>query len=437
VKPRNCLASGRSQIASQSNEREGTNLVWESVGHPQSEGGLESSSGMQTFASARILIADDQADVLEALRLLLKSEGYELELVNSPAALLAALARRSFDLLLMDLNYARDTTSGREGLELLVQIHELDSLLPIVAMTAWGSVELAVEIMREGVRDFVLKPWDNARLLRTVRTEIARGKLARKEQRAQAENRAREIARGDGQWEEAQRTQLGFLPKEIPQISGCEFSGAWLPVHGIGGDYFDVLQLDENQFAICIADVAGKGIAAALLMSNLQATVRNLAAQNLQPSELTGRVNRFIRANTAEDRFITFFYATFDARTRQLVYSNAGHNAPIVIGCEGGIARLSCGGQALGISSRQNYDQAAVNLAEGDRLVLFTDGITEASEPGGEEEFGEERLVEILRESRGLGAAKIQASVLARVAKFTGDKFQDDATLIVLAVGSV
>lgn len=401
----------------------------------QPEGNLEPSSGAQALASLRILIADDQADVLEALRLLLKSEGYELELVNSPAALLAALSRRSFDLLLMDLNYARDTTSGREGLELLVQIHELDSLLPIVAMTAWGSVELAVEIMREGVRDFVLKPWDNARLLRTVRTEIARGKLARKEQRAHTENRAREIARGDGQWEEAQRTQLGFLPKEIPQIPGCEFSGAWLPVHGIGGDYFDVLHLDEHQFAICIADVAGKGIAAALLMSNLQATVRSLAAQNLEPAELTARVNRFIRANTAEDRFITFFYATFDARTRQLVYSNAGHNAPIVIGSDGTIARLTCGGQALGISPWQSYEQATVELAEGDRLVLFTDGVTEANESRSEEEFGEERLLEILRESRALGAANIQSSVLARVAKFTGDKFQDDATLVVLAVG--
>lgn len=409
-------------------------MVWDCTSQPKSETHADSRADRETASGFRVLVADDQADVLEAIRLLLKGEGYELEMVNSPAALLAALSRRPFDLVLMDLNYARDTTSGREGLDLLSQIHEVDALLPIVAMTAWGSVELAVEIMREGVRDFVLKPWDNARLLRTVRTEIARGRLARKEQQIQAESRAREIARGDGDWQEAERTQLGFLPKEIPQIPGCEFSGAWLPVHGIGGDYFDVLQLGSENFAFCIADVAGKGIAAALLMSNLQATVRNLAAQHLQPAELTERVNRFIRNNTAPDRFITFFYAAFNTASRELVYTNAGHNAPMRITRGGAIARLGCGGQAMGISSKQAYEQEALELSGGDRLILFTDGITEAADSRDAEEFGEERLLEILRESRALNAAEIQSSVLARVAKFTGDKFQDDATLIVLAV---
>jgi phosphoserine phosphatase RsbU/P len=410
---------------------EGESLAWQRAA--QSDSNFVAGSHATTAAS-RVLVADDQADILEALRLLLKSEGYELELVNSPAALLEALSRRSFDLVLMDLNYARDTTSGREGLDLLSQIHERDDLVPIVAMTAWGSVELAVQIMREGVRDFVLKPWDNGRLLRTVRSEIEHGQRARKERKRQEENQARGLAPNDGQWEEAQRTQLGFLPKEIPQIPGCEFSGAWLPIHGIGGDYFDVLQLDTHFFAICIADVAGKGIAAALLMSNLQATVRNLAAQNLEPAALTERVNRFIGGNTASDRFITFFYAVFDAETRRVTYTNAGHNAPIVLGRNGATTRLSQGGQAMGISARQDYEQSSLDLAEGDRMVLFTDGITEASDTAGEE-FGEQRLLEILRESRALGASTIQASVLARVAKFTGDKFQDDATLVVFAVG--
>ncbi|MGB6484716.1 MAG: SpoIIE family protein phosphatase [Candidatus Acidiferrales bacterium] len=408
-------------------------MVWECAVHPEPNLIANSTAGPASTAF-RVLVADDQSDVLEALRLLLKGEGYELELVNSPAALLTALSRGSFDLVLMDLNYARDTTSGREGLDLLSQIHERDELLPIVAMTAWGTVELAVEIMREGVRDFVLKPWDNGRLLRTVRTEIENGQRARKARKRQAESDARNLAQGGEQWEEAQRTQLGFLPKEIPQIPGCEFSGAWLPIHGIGGDYFDVLQLDPNHFAICIADVAGKGIAAALLMSNLQATVRGLAAQNLEPAALTERVNRFIRQNTASDRFITFFYAIFDAQARHIVYTNAGHNAPIVLRRDGATIRLSCGGQAMAISAADHYEQDAVDLADGDRLILFTDGITEAS-GAASDEFGEQRLLEILRESRALGAANIQTSVLARVAQFSGDKFQDDATLIVLAVG--
>lgn len=380
----------------------------------------------------RLLIADDQADILEALRLLLKGEGYELELANSPAAVVAAVSQRPFDLLLMDLNYARDTTSGREGLDLLSQVHLIDDTLPIVAMTAWGSVELAVAIMREGVRDFVLKPWDNTRLLETVRIEIEKGQRVRKA-KVEDQERAKRLKRAVGDWEEAKRTQLGFLPKEIPQIPGCEFSGAWLPMHGIGGDYFDVIALDANRFAFTIADVAGKGIAAALLMSNLQATVRGLAVQDLPPANLAEQLNRIISKNTASDRFITFFYAVFDAQSRRLLYSNGGHNAPIVLRRDGSIDRLSSGGQALGIFEEERYEQEEITLAEGDRLALFTDGITEASD-GTEEEFGEARLLEILQQSRSLSAAEIQKIVLSRVAEFSGEKFQDDATLVLLAI---
>jgi phosphoserine phosphatase RsbU/P len=381
----------------------------------------------------RLLIADDQSDILEALRLLLKGEGYELELANSPAAVVAAISQRPFDLLLMDLNYARDTTSGREGLDLLSQVHLIDDTLPIVAMTAWGSVELAVAIMREGVRDFVLKPWDNTRLLETVRIEIEKGQRVRRA-KLEDQERSKKLDREAGDLEEAKRTQLGFLPKEIPQIPGCEFSGAWLPVHGIGGDYFDVIELAANRFALTIADVAGKGIAAALLMSNLQATVRSLAVQDLPPANLAEQLNRIISKNTASDRFITFFYAVFDAQSRRLLYSNGGHNAPIVLRRDGSIDRLSSGGQALGIFENEQYEQEEVTLAEGDRVALFTDGITEASD-GSEKEFGEARLLEILQQSRTLSAAEIQKKVLGRVAEFSGEKFQDDATLILLAVG--
>src|ERR671925_925143 len=121
---------------------------------------------------ARILIADDQPDVLQALRLLLKGEGCEIETATSPAAVLAAVEVRDFDVALIDLNYARDTTSGEEGLSLLSRIQSLDPTLPVVVMTAWGSVEVAVEAMRRGARDFIQKPWDNARLLAIIRTQI-------------------------------------------------------------------------------------------------------------------------------------------------------------------------------------------------------------------------------------------------------------------------
>jgi DNA-binding NtrC family response regulator len=137
-----------------------------------------------------ILIADDQADVLEALRFLVKGEGYRSEAATSPAAVIDALESRDFDVVLMDLNYARDTTSGQEGLDLLSRIHALDSTLPVVVMTAWGSVELAVEAMRAGARDFIQKPWDNARLSAILKTQIELGRALRQGQRLEAENRA-------------------------------------------------------------------------------------------------------------------------------------------------------------------------------------------------------------------------------------------------------
>jgi DNA-binding NtrC family response regulator len=136
-----------------------------------------------------ILIADDQADVLEALRFLIKGEGYQSEAVTSPAAALHAVEARDFDAVLMDLNYTRDTTSGQEGLDLLNRIQTLDGNLPVIVMTAWGSVELAVEAMRRGARDFIQKPWDNTRLSAILKTQIELGRALRKGQRLEEENR--------------------------------------------------------------------------------------------------------------------------------------------------------------------------------------------------------------------------------------------------------
>jgi DNA-binding NtrC family response regulator len=145
--------------------------------------------------NGRILIADDQADVLEALRLLLKTEGIEIETAHSPAGILAALEAREFDAILMDLNYARDTTSGQEGLDLLARIRATDSTVPVVVMTAWSTVEVAVEAMRRGARDFIQKPWDNSRLLAIVRTQVELSTALKRGQRLEAENR---LLRTDG-----------------------------------------------------------------------------------------------------------------------------------------------------------------------------------------------------------------------------------------------
>jgi len=139
--------------------------------------------------SACVLIADDQPEVVDSLRLLLKDEGFQIDAVNSPAGVLTSVEAREFDVVLIDLNYARDTTSGQEGLDLLNRIRAIDSSLPVVVMTAWGSVEVAVEAMRRGARDFIQKPWENARLLSVLRTQVELSRALRRGQRLEAENR--------------------------------------------------------------------------------------------------------------------------------------------------------------------------------------------------------------------------------------------------------
>jgi sigma-B regulation protein RsbU (phosphoserine phosphatase) len=386
---------------------------------------LESRERMAVSRVARVLIADDQPDVVEALRLLLKNAGYEIVAVNSPAAILQTVASQRFDLLLMDLNYTRDTTSGREGLDLLTRLQAFDGGLPIVVMTAWSSVEVAVEAIHKGVGDFVQKPWNNDGLLATVQTQIARGQAHRQARQLEAEN--------EQALAEAREIQQELLPTEISQIPGYEISGAWKPARLVGGDYFDVLEFGQGRVALCIADVVGKGLPAALLMSNLQAAIKAVALDSLLPQELCARLNRFMCSNTAPDKFITFFYGLIDAAQRKLVYSNAGHNSPILRRRDGSSIRLQEGGVALGIFPEWRYEAGETELAPGDRLVLFTDGVTEAMSPQGEE-FGEERLLALLDAAPEAGAAEMQERILQAVTEFSGSELHDDATLIVLIV---
>ncbi len=368
----------------------------------------------------RTLIADDQPHVVEALRLLLKNEGFQTEAAPSPAALLDKLRSGQYDVLLMDLNYTRDTTSGEEGLQLLERIQAIDDTLPVVAMTAWGTVELAVEAMQRGVCDFVLKPWENSRLVRTLRNQIERGRRRRNELRLQSEES--EDARAVGQ---------ALLPQRIPEIPGFQIAAASKPLRTLSGDYFDVLEPAANKLAISIADVTGKGVPAALLMSNVQATVRALAAES--PLDLAAKLNASLVRNVAPGKFVTFFHCQIDVPGRTLSHTNAGHCAPILMRADGEVERLEASGAVLGVFPQWPFQQAEVQLRAGDRLVLFTDGISEAANAR-DEEFGEERLVELIRALRDRGAHELKDRILQAVAGFTGGRSQDDSTLVVVAV---
>ena len=377
----------------------------------------------------RILVADDQPDLIDALRLLLKGDGMRVEAVSSPEAALAAIASGSFDLLLMDLNYTGDTTSGREGIDLVARVLTLDKLLPVVVMTGWGSVDLAVEAMRHGVRDFVQKPWDNHQLLATLRTEIDAGR-ARRQQHALEQR----------DMDEARRIQRKLLPEALPQVDGCEIAASWQPAAGVGGDCYDAIPFGPSRIGLSIADVVGKGIPAALLMSNLQATLRAFATGLAQPADVCQQANRVLCGHIAEGRFISFFYCVADTEEGTLTYTNAGHYPPILVRADGRVERLATGGPVLGIFGDAVYEQAQVAIESGDRLVLFTDGITEVTPRGADgdngstrDEFGDQRLIDLVVQHRGCSAPSLQARLSDAVAQFSNGAFQDDATLIVIA----
>jgi sigma-B regulation protein RsbU (phosphoserine phosphatase) len=387
----------------------------------------------------RILIADDQPDVVNALRLLLKAEGYETEAVMTPAELLRIVEEREFDLVLMDLNYARDTTSGREGLELLNRLKQFEEAPVIVVMTGWATVGLAVEAMQCGVADFVEKPWTNARLLEVLEKQIELGRERRASRRQMAEESESQkemvlqFHDQEHQVVEARSIQQGLLPISIPQQPGYEIVGAWQPAQTVGGDYYDVLAFDAATLGLCIADVAGKGLPAAMLMSNLQAGVRGLASTSLSPNGLCTRLNSLFCRNTGGERFITFFYAQLDGPGRQLTYTNAGHNAPVLLHRDASYERLEAGGGVLGVLPDQEFAVGAARLAPGDRVVFYTDGVTESCDAAGEE-FGEARLLQLLQEQHTMSASQLQKHILASVNEFTRGHWQDDATLLILAV---
>jgi len=372
--------------------------------------------------SPRVLIAEDQPEVIEAIRLVLKQEGIHCEAVTSPEAALAALSSQEFDLVLMDLNYTRDTTSGSEGLELLNRLQQENSSVPIIVMTAWGSVEVAVEAMRRGACDFIQKPWDNWRLLGLVRNQLERGQQV---VRAEAEH--------DREMREAGDIQKRLLPRHITQIPGLDISADWKPARVLGGDYFDILRFADGSVGLCIADVEGKGVPAALVMSNLQSAVKAFATPALEPQELCRRLNTIFCEDVQTERFISLCYARLEPANRRLTFTNAGHCPPLLMRANGQTEKLERGGAVLGRLPGWKYEQGEVTLGANDVLVLFTDGVTEA-ENSEQQEFGEERLTACVRSCGEMTAAGLQRELLAQVAKHCGNRFHDDATLMIVAV---
>jgi len=235
----------------------------------------------------------------------------------------------------------------------------------------------------------------------------------------------------------AREIQEKLLPHEMPTVTGFEITGTSLPSQQVGGDYFDFLDIGEALLGIAIADVSGKGIPAALLMANLQASLHAQVFQKGEVSEIAHRINNLLYKSTDAHMFVTFFYGILDRQKSLFTSTNAGHNPPLLFRSDGRIERLSEGGLILGFQPDVRYDQQTVMIEPGEIIVLYTDGITEAVDPTSEmiadDLFGVERLVDVVRENSGKSAREIQSAILDAIANHTNNAPQfDDITLVVI-----
>jgi phosphoserine phosphatase RsbU/P len=363
---------------------------------------VEKQTGLQT-----VLVVDDQSDVREALRLLLKGAGYAIETVDSPDSALASAANRDHDLIIVDMNFTRDTTSGEEGLRLVDHLHAQRRAVPIIAMTGWSTIELAVEAMHRGACDFIPKPWDNNHFLSVVRKHL----------NAEPDQLAAELAI-------ARKVQRKLLPQPHFSAYGLSCECASLAAGEVGGDLYDFFEIDHGSMAFLLGDVSGKGIGAALLMASLQATIRAQQDQARDPLRLMERLNGLFFESTRPEHFATLFYGVYEAGVQTIRYVNCGHPSPVLVRANGDFELLDATATVLGAFKDRGFEERSIAMRTGDRLVLFSDGFSEANMDDASDDWSLQTILS-LSKSHANGLVDALASTAA-----SGGKQSDDITVM-------
>ncbi|MEX0736452.1 MAG: SpoIIE family protein phosphatase [Bacteroidota bacterium] len=355
---------------------------------------LGEGKNMQIVAS-RLEQELASCDVLFSLQELTRAESVEELARKKKFAVVAALLRQS---------------GIRVAVPMLVQ-RDVKGMILLGDRMRGGSYERADLEFLSSLANLAIISIENARLFReTLEKQRMEDELAI----------AREI-------------QQGLLPRSLPSIPGFEVAAVNVPSKQVGGDYYDVLAISPTEYVFAIGDVSGKGTGAALLMANVQASLRAFAPMGLSMSEATSRINNLTSQNTGQGKFITFFWSTLDLRSGTMRYVNAGHNPPYLFRANGTLEKLDVGGIILGLMATVTpYEEISVPMQKGDVLVMYTDGVSEAMNSK-EEDFTEERLEEILRTSRSLPAGEIIANVRTALELYTRDTPQsDDITMLVV-----
>lgn len=339
----------------------------------------------------KVLVVDDEPDlevlITQRFRKRIRAEQLSFLFASNGEDALAKLqADGLVDVVLTDINMP-----VMDGLTLLLRLREAHPLLRSVIVSAYGDMPNIRTALNRGAFDFITKPVDfedlEITLDKAIREAVERKQAAHDRDRLLGLGRELELAR---------TIQESLVPRSFPQHERLSVFGTMIPAAQVGGDLFDCFMLDDHRLAFTIGDVSGKGIAAALFMAVSRTVLRVAASKGLSPQACLTEAHQFLYGERrATSHFVTCFYGILDLTTGQLEYSRAGHNPPYLIRGNEVQSLDAASGLPLGMLRKVNYDTATVQLAPGDTLLLFTDGITEAMNPR-QEEYGEERLVQML-----------------------------------------
>lgn len=377
-----------------------------------------------------VLVVDDNEVNRDVLLRRLERDGHVVNLAENGAKALAILENEPCDLVLLDIMMPE--MNGFQTLE-RIRADARWADLPVIMISSLDEMDSVIRCIEMGAEDYLPKPFDPVLLRARVGACLEKKRL--REERAAQQKAEQERLRWE--LEMAARVQQKLLPECAPSVAGFDLAGACLPVRTVGGDYFDILKLDECHLGLVTADVAGKGMAAALVMAALAASLRSQA--HLYADSIAGladALNVQMHAWTDTSKFVTLFYGCLDLPHHRLHYVNAGHNVPLLVrGAERKVTRIpDVGGPVLGVLPQVRYEKGSIDLDRGDILLTYTDGVTEAFDPQ-YQEFGEERLAAAILGNLDKPAAAILESITAEVRDWCGASPQsDDLTLLVMKV---